>query len=402
MPKTKYKKRKDGRYTRNIIVGYREDGSPDRRNVYGRTIQELEASVAQFREDMRQYGVPSKDKYTLGEWAMQYFSSYRSTPGGENYADLRQIKNYILPWPKSSIDIKKIKLLDLQNLLNPLGNTRTAQMLRSLFVRIYDAALENSIVSINIARKLPKIDYSPNQTRTLTELEEFAILKADFTPEERAFVYSILFAGLRRGEVLALIKNGNQKTVDLQHNLLTVDKNLVFPQKQNKGVLKLTPKTDAGFRTNPIITPLRAALGDCVDAKNGTEFLFVNSSSEIHSRTSYRYLWRNIVKKMNVAVATKENPEPITGIRSHMLRHTFCTYLAVVGVPPSIAQKLMGHSDIAMTIKVYTHLPLVNRYVHSPIFHYYKEFLSILMGSQKTPSIKGKKLYTPSKLTLKS
>ena len=85
-------------------------------------------------------------------------------------------------------------------------------------------------------------------------------------------------------------------------------------------------------------------------------------------------------RQLNAPVGTPKAPEPIKGLRSHILRHTFCTYLAVIRLPPFTAQQLMGHSDISMTLEVYTHLPLVNRYIHSPIFQYYQEFLAILQG----------------------
>ena len=401
MPKAKYKKRPDGRYVKNITVGIKEDGTPDRRSIYGRTIQELESKEAAFRENLQKYGAPSKDRYTLGNWALQYYNLYCEDPNdpSASYDDYRLIHNYILPWPHSKEDIRNVKLLDLQAFMAAQGKTRTAQLLRSLLVRMYDAAIENTIALINIAKKLPSVGYKPAPTRTLTELEEFAILEADFTPYERAFIYTILFEGLRRGEALALKRTGNEQTIDLDHNLLTVDKTIEFPKMQNKGVLKYTPKTDAGFRTNPIIAPLRATLLECAKIDNGSDFLFINRLGENHSDTSYRRMWDRIIQKMNQAVGTKKDPFPIKGLRSHMLRHTFCTYLAVVGVPPSIAQKLMGHSDISMTIKVYTHLPLVNRYVHSPIYNYYKEFLTILNG-KKGISIKGKTLRGPSKLSI--
>ncbi len=38
----------------------------------------------------------------------------------------------------------------------------------------------------------------------------------------------------------------------------------------------------------------------------------------------------------------------------HSLRHTFCTALAIAGVPPRVAQKLMRHSSIRLTMQVYT------------------------------------------------
>ncbi len=42
----------------------------------------------------------------------------------------------------------------------------------------------------------------------------------------------------------------------------------------------------------------------------------------------------------------------------HCLRHTFATMLSKSGVVPRMAQELMRHSDIRLTMNVYTHLGL--------------------------------------------
>ena len=44
----------------------------------------------------------------------------------------------------------------------------------------------------------------------------------------------------------------------------------------------------------------------------------------------------------------------------HSMRHTFATLLARNGVSPSVAQKLMRHSDIRLTMNTYTHLDLAD------------------------------------------
>ncbi len=44
----------------------------------------------------------------------------------------------------------------------------------------------------------------------------------------------------------------------------------------------------------------------------------------------------------------------------HCLRHTFATLLSKAGVVPRMAQELMRHSDIRLTMNVYTHLQLVD------------------------------------------
>jgi len=39
----------------------------------------------------------------------------------------------------------------------------------------------------------------------------------------------------------------------------------------------------------------------------------------------------------------------------YCLRHTYCTELEAAGVPINVARYLMGHSDIGVTSKIYTH-----------------------------------------------
>lgn len=40
----------------------------------------------------------------------------------------------------------------------------------------------------------------------------------------------------------------------------------------------------------------------------------------------------------------------------YLLRHTFCTDCQAAGVPLNVAKELMGHSDISVTAKIYTHM----------------------------------------------
>lgn len=45
---------------------------------------------------------------------------------------------------------------------------------------------------------------------------------------------------------------------------------------------------------------------------------------------------------------------PVTG-RLHVLRHTFCSHLAMRGVPVKVIQELAGHADLQTTLR-YMHL----------------------------------------------
>ena len=55
----------------------------------------------------------------------------------------------------------------------------------------------------------------------------------------------------------------------------------------------------------------------------------------------------------------KEHPDqPLPKITPHVFRHTFCTNMANAGMDMKSLQYLMGHSDISITMNVYTHLGL--------------------------------------------
>ena len=45
-------------------------------------------------------------------------------------------------------------------------------------------------------------------------------------------------------------------------------------------------------------------------------------------------------------------------VTPHISRHTYCTNMAKSGMNPKTLQYLMGHSDIGVTMNVYTHLGL--------------------------------------------
>ena len=43
-------------------------------------------------------------------------------------------------------------------------------------------------------------------------------------------------------------------------------------------------------------------------------------------------------------------------ITPYVCRHTYCTNMAKSGMNPKALQYLMGHSDISVTLNVYTHV----------------------------------------------
>ena len=58
--------------------------------------------------------------------------------------------------------------------------------------------------------------------------------------------------------------------------------------------------------------------------------------------------------KRSIGSALKKHG--ITGVTPHGLRKTFCSQLARYKVHPKVAQQLMGHADVNLTMRVYTEI----------------------------------------------
>lgn len=61
------------------------------------------------------------------------------------------------------------------------------------------------------------------------------------------------------------------------------------------------------------------------------------------------------------AAEIAKHDETGTVLDFHSLRHTFGTLLAASGVHPRVAQDLMRHSTITLTMGIYTHPSLESR-----------------------------------------
>ncbi len=64
----------------------------------------------------------------------------------------------------------------------------------------------------------------------------------------------------------------------------------------------------------------------------------------------------NIEAGGHVASRSRPKLSVIDNITPHIFRHTYATILYNAGVDVKSAQRFMGHADINVTFKIYTHL----------------------------------------------
>lgn len=117
-----------------------------------------------------------------------------------------------------------------------------------------------------------------------------------------------------------------------------------------------TTKNNSSTRNVPILDNITKLLNIHIRKEREKHFRLgipFSSESILFSSTSCAYLEASNVRKRLTRLYDRIGIEATT---FHALRHTFCTLLAEMGVPLKNASVLMGHSDIAVTAKVYTHV----------------------------------------------
>ena len=81
-----------------------------------------------------------------------------------------------------------------------------------------------------------------------------------------------------------------------------------------------------------------------------TGFLFLDKDGKPKVAMHLEHVMKRIVDRYNDA-----HEDQLPSITPHVLRHTFCTEMANSGIDLKSLQYLMGHSDVGVTLNVYTH-----------------------------------------------
>jgi len=186
------------------------------------------------------------------------------------------------------------------------------------------------------------------ESKALNPYQVKALLEAASESRLEALYVVAVHSGLRRGKLLGL----KWTDADLNTSRLTVRRSLdvdgTFKMPKNraaKRTLKLTPRALDALKMHKV--------------RQNTERLQAGSSWQDHN-----LVFPNTVgKPMNAGNLYRRDFQPLLkraglaeeGFTIHSLRHTFATTLAEKRVHPSTAQKMLGHSDIRMTLAIYTH-----------------------------------------------
>jgi integrase len=341
-------------------VGKDADGKPIRKQFYGTSKREAQAKRDDYLAGLKQGLAVGFDKLTFGD-AFSYWLENVSRPKISLSSYTKYESDYRLRI-KNSV-LANMKLIDIhpptmQAYFNDLLKThsvftvwQTHKLLKTFFIYCVknDSIIKNPLRTVELPEAPPKTEIN----RALNDDE---VKKITASATENANYFIFMFAaltGLRLGEILAL----THKDIDFTRNVVKVSKSLRFLKVDGEYTAVITsPKTEDSIRDIPLLDGIKTRLKIHIVNEKTKHLKLGKPFSDdciMFSSDAGPYREASHVRKILARLCKKVEMERCT---FHSLRHAFCTILARQGVPLKTASVLMGHSDISITAKIYTHV----------------------------------------------
>jgi len=204
--------------------------------------------------------------------------------------------------------IEKVTPEHLDIFVQSLKMANSSKNARLTPVRSFFRYCEDYLGLPNPTKAVKKLPELPPRQRVVTE-DEYEKILAVANPHEKAVIQFLANTGLRSAEFCALTPNN------------------ISPDK--------TYLTIIGKAQKRRCCPLNAT------CQKNLSLIF----SKSYTRNKLYNLTKSLARRANL---------PVFG--PHALRHRFCTILLIKGVNIAIVSRILGHSTIAVTEKIYLHL----------------------------------------------
>ena len=168
-------------------------------------------------------------------------------------------------------------------------------------------------------------------------------------------VYILFHTGMRISEFCGL----TLKDIDLENRTVNIDHQL--QRTSDMRYIIETTKTDAGTRVLPITEDVAQMFQAIIEDRNASKveksidgysgFLFYDDNGMPLVAMHWQHRFNHMVGRYNDIYRVQ-----MPNITPHVCRHTYCSNMAKSGMNPKTLQYLMGHSDISVTMNVYTHI----------------------------------------------
>lgn len=342
--------RKDGRWAASISLENRR-----RKYFYGDTRREVQEKLKIALREQQQGMLAASPQQTLKAYLEQWLEQvYRPTIKPLTYQQCRSaVYHHLIPalgsTPLQKLTAAQVQRLCTQKLDEGLA-PRTVAVIHAMLQRALENAVKWGLVSRNVAKlvTLPRVERYNAQT--LTSEQAMKLLEVARSSRIETLLLMAITTGMRQGELLAL----RWSDIDFDQGIVFVRRTVA--RITGRGHVESEPKTTSSRRRIVLPAVTLQALKDHqqrqeqIRSKLGDKW---HEQGLVFAGRYGRYLHTaSLAKTLNRLLAQAGLPH----MRFHDLRHSAATILLAAGVHPKMVQELLGHSTIAMTMDIYSHV----------------------------------------------
>jgi integrase len=343
--------RKDGRFQAAVYV-LQPDGTRARKFAYGKTWAECDTKRRALLDKVAS-GTPVPTRSAkLSEWLTYWLESVvrprRKLSTYDKYE--AHVRLYLSPMLGTK-RLESLSVADVRRFLLQLEKKTTAATAKEshrVLRTALSAACREELIVRNVAKLVepPRAAVRDLSPWSLDETLNF-LAAARRDPLYAAFVLAIAM-GLRRGEIVGLRWND----IDLENRVLLVRQQV----QRRRGVLYNDETKGRRSRAIPLpamcLAPLRwhRIRQKATYEATGTEW---TATGYVFATRTGRPVEPRNVHRSFVRVSETAG---LRLIRLHDARHGCATLLTAAGVAPRVVMEILGHSQISLTMDVYTHV----------------------------------------------
>ncbi|MGW7096817.1 tyrosine-type recombinase/integrase [Streptomyces sp. NPDC054874] len=350
-------RRKDGRYQGAAYVT-NTDGHRVRKFVYGSTYDEAAEKLGKLQEQERN-GVPVPSRtWSLGEW-LAYWLEHIVKPNREHNTYVKyesKVRLYLVPHLGKK-PLVRLTPAQLRSFMAELKRTEVPPAARFEVLRVLRNALNRAVreelLTRNVAELVDMPKVTKKEAKPWNAREAITFLRSTRAHRLYAACVLVLVLGLRRSEVLGL----RWQDIDFDQRQFTPLKQV--QRVKGVGLVLKDLKTESSHAVLPLPEFCARALeerrelqdlerrivGDGWSQEPGQDLIFSSERGGLIDPVGFSRSFNALVKRAGVRRITVR-----------LARHTCGTLLAFLKVHPKVAQAILRHSQISMTMDVYTHV----------------------------------------------
>jgi integrase len=347
--------RKNGTYEAKITV---EGGK--RKSIYGKTRKEVQEKLKIALREQQQGTLVTAQQQKLEQFLSDWLeNTQKHSVRPRTYERYEEIvRLHIIP-VLGRYYLHKLTPQHVQAFytkkINEGLSAATVASFHNMLHKALDTAVKWNLIARNVCDLVspPRAKRFEIQPLTLEQVQKLLGVAQGHYME--ALFKLALVTGMRRGELMGL----KWQDINFATSTLQVRRILTrVPSKmEGKGYVESEPKTQKS-RRSLIVAPF------------ALEALEQHRIRQLEAKVKVGRLWQEHDYVFCTSVGTHLNPTrdmldqlkallkkaELPEIRFHDLRHSAATLLLSQGVHPKVVQEILGHSNISMTMDVYSHV----------------------------------------------